>query len=44
MENPQDINGIDQRLTKLENLHKYGFLAIGIVFTYLLIRNLEKQA
>lgn len=44
MENSQDINNIDQRLTKLDNLHKFGFLAIGIVFTYLLIRNLEKHA
>ena len=40
MENSQDINNFDQRLTKLENLHKYAFLAIGIIFTYLIIKNL----
>ena len=40
MENSQDINNLDQRLTKLENLHKYAFLAIGIIFTYLIIKNL----
>jgi hypothetical protein len=43
MENSQDINNIDQRLGKLEKLHAYGFLAIGLVFTYLIIKNLEKN-
>lgn len=40
MENSQQINDIDQRLTKLENMHRYGFLAIGVIFTYLIIKNL----
>ena len=41
MENSQDINNLDQRLTKLENLHKYAFLAIGVVFTFLIIKELR---
>lgn len=32
------ISDIDKRLKSLENLHKYGFLAIGIIALVLILK------
>jgi len=42
MEQQERIDHIDKRLKKLENLHKYAFIVVGVVAVLLVIRTISK--